>query len=74
MYGLFIPGVTEQEAMCSFNTGADTTFIPFDLDEIHETGIFPDQSNRTRQSDPVMNPEHKKGPPTGTCLGCACAC
>jgi len=38
----------------------DTTCSPFGLDEIHDPGIFPEQSNRTRQSDPAMNPQHKK--------------
>jgi len=59
-HGLFIPAVTEHEAMCFANIGTDTACSPFDLDEIHDPGIFPEQSNRTRQSDPAMNPEHKK--------------
>ena len=59
-HGLLIPGVTDQEAMCFANTGTDTACSPVDMDEIYDPGIFPDQSNRTRQSDHAMNPEHKK--------------
>ena len=46
--------------MCFANTGTDTEYSPVDLDEIDDSGIFPDQSNRMRQSDHAMNPEHKK--------------
>ena len=59
-HGLSVPEVTEQEQMCCVNTDTDTACSPVDMDEIDDSGIFPDQSNRTHQSDHAMNPEHKK--------------
>ena len=61
-HGLFIPEVTEQEQeqMCCVNNDTDAACSPVDMDEIDDSGNFPDQSNRTRKSDHAMNPQHKK--------------
>jgi len=60
VYRLFIPEVTEQEAMCFANIGTYSASNPFDLALFHYPGIFLEHPARTRQSAPGMIPNHKK--------------
>ena len=65
VYRLFIPEVTEQEAMCFANIGTDSVNNPY-LALFPDPGIFLEHPARTRQSAPGMIPKHKKA----RCLIC----